>query len=205
MVSFNTYHVLHLTTLLPLLLVSYLDTLLLMPHLFVDLFSSMILSSTKLPPTQPSGVISFLFILGLTTHYSPFTSFSLLLCSNVLLRSTRLAYLLDLFLLCSYGSILFSPHLIFFWIHSFSFLPHSFHPPLLCEGGGGGVVTLPFYWAPFSLLFSTINIFIHKGISSDNLLLGMNANFLSALLKDSLHSIEHSTIHPSFTFSTRNQ
>jgi hypothetical protein len=47
------------------------------------------------------------------------------------------------------------------------------------------------------------NILIQSGISSNNLLLGPAANFLSALLKDSLHSTTNSTMYPSLTHQTK--
>jgi hypothetical protein len=116
-------------SLVPLLLVSSLDTFLLMLHLFNNLSSHVLLSSKKLSPTHPPGAVSFLFISDLATHYSPPSFSSPLICLTCLLSSTLLAYLSTLFLMFSFGSIIGSPHLLFFWIPSFFIFLPSFHPP----------------------------------------------------------------------------
>jgi hypothetical protein len=100
--------------LLPLLLVSSLGTSSLWSRIFTDLSSSMLLSITDHSSSHPYGIVYFLFILDLTTRLSPLDLFSLLLYSIYLLIATLLVNLSSLFLLYSYRSILFSPHLIFF-------------------------------------------------------------------------------------------
>jgi hypothetical protein len=120
--------------LLPLLLVSSLDTLLLTSHLFTNLSSFVLLSSTILSPTLPPGVVSFLFILGLTPHLTPLAIFFLLLCFSFLLSSTLLVYL-SLFLSSApLGPFFPSPHLNIFWIllvdpSPLSLFPLLFIPP----------------------------------------------------------------------------
>jgi len=128
-------------SLVPLLLVSSLDTFLLMLHLFNNLSSHVLLSSKKLSPTHPPGAVSFLFISDLATHYSPPSFSSPLICLTCLLRSTLLAHLSTLFLMFSFGSIIGSPHLLFFWIPSYGSLLSFFFsllsipPPPFPQGG----------------------------------------------------------------------
>jgi hypothetical protein len=86
-------------TVLPLLLVSSLDTLLLIPHLFDGLSSYFLLSCVPLSPYIPLGVISFLFILGMTPYLSPLATLFPLLCSTLLLILTLIVYLSTLSLL----------------------------------------------------------------------------------------------------------
>jgi hypothetical protein len=100
------------TNLLLLSPISSLDTLFLTLCLFVDLSSSMLLSSIDISPIS----LPLLFYL------------------NRFLNSTLLTLRSTLLLLCSYGSILFSPYLISF--------PHIFIPP-----SHWGFM-LPSYWDP---------------------------------------------------------
>jgi hypothetical protein len=95
--------------LLLLLWVSSLDTLLSMLRLFTGISSYILLSSTYHSFTHPPGVVSLLFILGLTPHCAPLDNYLLLLCSTLLLNSTLPAYLsaLSLSLLFSFGSFIF--------------------------------------------------------------------------------------------------
>jgi hypothetical protein len=148
-----------------------------------------------------------LFSLHLGSDYSFFTP--CFLFSTSLLISSLAQLFLHISQLFFSSSLLdpFSSHLIssssgsLLWIHSFSLFPLLSIPPPYTWGG----VYLTILLGSMHIIpFSTNNIFIHRGISSNNLLLGPIANFLSTLLKDSLHSIENSTIYPSFTCSNQN-
>jgi hypothetical protein len=154
--------------LLTLLLLSSLDTSSLGPRLFNGLYPFSLLSGTYLSPTCPSSTISFIFILDITTRLSPLSCFPLLLYSTFLLRSSLLTYLSTLFLLYSSRSILFSPHLIFFWIpydgsilsclfYSSPFFP--FPPPPSMQGGVySTILSRSMRIGPFSMK----NISIHR-------------------------------------------
>jgi hypothetical protein len=186
--------------LLPVLLVLSPGTSSLGSCLFNDLSSSALLSSVDISSAHPSSTVSFLFILVLTTRSSPLDLFSSIIYSIFLLSLTLIEYLSTIFLLFSSGSILFSPHLIFLWIPStrstlsFIFSSSPFFPSPPFTRGGRGVYSTILSRSMCVSPFSTNNIFIHGGISSNNLLLGLAANFVLALLKDSLHSIANSTI-----------
>jgi len=146
-----------------------------------------------------------------TPFWCGFSSFHLI--SDYLFSTPFFLFSTSLFVFPPYldpsfiSLVSFSPHLI--WIHSLltsshflldplsrsSFLlPPYFHPPPM-RGFYLAILSGSMCISPFSMN----NIFIHKGMSSNNLLLGPAANFLSTLLKGSLHSIENSIIHPSFT------
>jgi hypothetical protein len=112
----------------------HLDTLLLMPRLFINLSSYFLLSSTTLSFALPPSVVSFLFILGQTPRISPLSTFFPLLYYAFLLSSTLLAYHESPSLSFSSRSILSSLHLNIFWILSadpypLSLLPLLFIPP----------------------------------------------------------------------------
>jgi hypothetical protein len=120
--------------LLLLLLVSPLDTLLSTLHLFMGLSSHVLHSGTMHSSTLPPGVVSFLFISGLTPHRAPLAIYFPPLFSTFLLISTLLAYLSTLSLLYSSGSIPFLTSSQQFldppqWIHLLSHFPPSLQPP----------------------------------------------------------------------------
>jgi hypothetical protein len=96
------------------------------------------------------------------------------------------------------GSLLLDP-LFLFASPLFPSLPH-FTP-----GGGGGSYSTILLGSMLIIHLSTVNIIIHRGIYSNNFLLGPDTNFHSVLLEDwSLHSIENSIIYPYFTHSNHN-
>jgi hypothetical protein len=99
------------STLLPLLLVSSPHTLLLMPTLFDNLSSSVLLFNTKVSSAHPFDATFFIFILGMTPCLHPLLSF--------LHSYTQLSSLSQLFLRIS---LFFSP--LLFWVHP---LLTSFH------------------------------------------------------------------------------
>jgi hypothetical protein len=118
-------------------MVSPLDNLLSMLCLFMGLSPSMLLSITTNSFARPPGVVSFLFIMGLTPHRAPLSIFLPLICSTLLLESTLLTYILALSLSlfsALLGPSYSSPHLTNLWIllngsiASLTFPPY-FHPP----------------------------------------------------------------------------
>jgi hypothetical protein len=162
--------------LLPLLSVSSLDTSFIMSHIFDNLSSYMILSGIDISPAHPSFIVYLLFILDITICSSPLSLFSSLLWSTFSLMGP--------FSLTSYH-LLMDP---FYWIHSVFqlFLFPLISTASLCGG---------FYFAILSgsmciKTFSMNNILIQISISSNSFLLGSTTNFISTLLKDSLHPIE---------------
>jgi hypothetical protein len=124
------------STVLPLLLVSSLDTLLLTLCLFDNLSPSVLMSSKKLSLVHYRSAVSFLFILGLTPRSSLLGIIFLLLRSSFILSLSLLACLSSIFLSSSSGSILSSPHLIL-WTpstQSILLLSYFFPYPPQCKG-----------------------------------------------------------------------
>jgi hypothetical protein len=88
---------------LPLLLLSVSST----PCLFMGLSSFVLLYGTSYSSELPPGVVSFLFIFGLTPCRAPLANSFLLFFSTFLLILTHLMYLSTLFILFSSRSIPF--------------------------------------------------------------------------------------------------
>jgi hypothetical protein len=117
------------------------------------------------------------------------------LCSAFLLSSTLLVYLSTLYLLYSSGYIpFFTSSQQFMDPSQHIHLLYHFPPSLQLHPSTRGFYSTILMGSMRIKLFSTNNIFIESGISSNIYFLGPSANFLSASLKESMYSTTISII-----------